>query len=164
MIKKAFILCLAVLFVLLAGCSLNAQTANTDVDYGTPTTLYTKGQTAKLGYCEITVDDFSVTKDPQKGKEPKAGNEFAVVSLTIKNDGQDSYAYSQDNFTLDISQLKQSVSAVLSDTDYFAGNLEPQKSVQGSIAFEIPEKDTLLLLMFRDLSPNHSGLAQFRLK
>lgn len=107
---------------------------------------------------EIVMGDYILTVDKTKksaGTEfdkPKKGNEFLIISVTIKNNGEDEINYNPYDFTVQNGNGQVNditFTMVDSDTALSSGKLIAGGSVSGTLAFEVPKDDKKLLLRYQ---------------
>jgi hypothetical protein len=84
--------------------------------------------------------------------KPKAGKEFIIVTVLIKNGGTGTISYNPYDFKMRNSQGQQesqTFSTIDSDTALESGELAGGGTVQGTIIFEEPKGDTGLILVYQ---------------
>lgn len=107
---------------------------------------------------EIAMGDYVLTVDKVKrssGTEydkPKKGKEFLIVTVTLKNNGEDEFDYNPYNFSVQDSNgtvTDITFTTVDSDTSMESGSLVSGGKVSGTLAFEVPKKDKKLMLRYQ---------------
>lgn len=100
---------------------------------------YKVADVVKLGDREFVVN--SVRRANALGySTPKAGKEFVVVNVTIRNLGTDEVSYNPFDFKMQDANGAQESSAFASlDDSLSSGTLAPNGKVTGSMPFEVPE-------------------------
>lgn len=107
---------------------------------------------------EITMGEYVLTVDKVKqssGTEydkPKKGSEYLIVSVTIKNNGEDEISYNPYNFSVQNGEGQVNdiaFTTVNTDTSLSSGELVGGGSVSGTLAFEVPKNDKKLLLRYQ---------------
>ncbi len=107
---------------------------------------------------EIIMGDYILTVDKtenSKGTDydkPKKGNEFLVISVTIKNNGDDEIYYNPYDFSVQNGNGQVNditFTSIDSDTALNSGKLIAGGSVSGTLAFEVPKNDNNLLLRYQ---------------
>lgn len=125
-------------------------------------TIYSIGETARVGDLSITVN--SITRNFSTGNRfdtPDDGMEYVKVNLTIANNSKNRADYSPFDFELengdgDIHDYATS----LQDDHLGSGSLAADGRKTGSLVFEVPAKDTRLTLHYDNYS---YGEASFKL-
>ena len=104
------------------------------------------GDVTKLGDREFTVN--SVRRSGAFSyNTPKAGKEFVIVNVTIKNLGEDEVSYNPFDFKVqDANGAQESQTFASLDDSLSSGTLAPQGKVTGSIPFEVPIGDDAKLI------------------
>lgn len=107
---------------------------------------------------EIVMGDYVLTVDNTKksaGSEfdkPKKGNQFLIISVTIKNNGEEEISYNPYDFTVQNGNGQVNditFTTVNTDTALDYGKLIAGGSVSGTLAFEVPKDDKNLLLRYQ---------------
>lgn len=114
--------------------------------------VYAVGEEAILSNGSVTVTKVEKSQGTQYDK-PKAGKEFVIVHVTIKNKGKSNLSYNPYDFKVQNSQgqqEEQTISLVDQDTQLNSGELAASGSVSGTIVFEEPTSDTGLILIYQD--------------
>ncbi len=114
--------------------------------------IYNVGEEAILGKGSVTVTKIEKSKGSSFDK-PKAGKEFVIIHVTIKNKGTSNLSYNPYYFKLQNSQGQQeniTLSTENNDTALNHGELIENGSVSGTIIFEEPINDSNLTLVYQD--------------
>lgn len=107
---------------------------------------------------EIVMGDYVLTVDKTEKSsgsdydKPKKGNEFLIISVTIKNNGEEEISYNPYDFTVQNGNGQVNditFTTVDSDTALNSGKLIAGGSVSGTLAFEVPKGDKNLLLRYQ---------------
>lgn len=100
---------------------------------------YKVADVVKLGDREFVVN--SVRRANALGySTPKAGKEFVVVNVTIRNLGADEVSYNPFDFKMqDANGAQESSTFASLDDSLSSGTLAPNGKVTGSMPFEVPE-------------------------
>lgn len=148
MVKKIFI-GLGILFVIIviigmaSGGSKTEPTktgeSNNNSQAESRPTEYKVADVIKLGDREFIVN--SVRRAKALGySTPKAGKEYIVVNVTIRNLGKDEVSYNPFDFKVqDANGAQESTTFATLDDSLNSGTLAPNGKVIGSMPFEIPE-------------------------
>ena len=85
--------------------------------------------------------------------QPKAGDSYAAVRLTITNNGTQPYEYNPFYFVLEgvddhIRYKPDALDSNIYNTQLDTGTLAPGQSVSGDIAFEVPGSETRFNLLW----------------
>jgi Telomeric repeat-binding factor 2. len=113
---------------------------------------YKVGDVGQLGGCNVQVSKVQKSSGSEFEK-PKTGNEFVIVTVNIKNSGNDKISYNPLYFTMKNSKGQienQIISTIDTDTALSSGDLAPGGLVSGTIVFEQPKGDTGLELIFEE--------------
>jgi hypothetical protein len=108
------------------------------------------GDTIQLGDDKVTVTKVDKSAGDDMNK-PKQGNEFVIVSVTIENDGKNTIDYNPLDFKIKNSQgniTDETFTTINSDTALNSGQLSAGGKVSGTLAFEAPQNDPKLQLIF----------------
>ncbi len=111
---------------------------------------YIIGEEVKLGETTIVVNSVEKSAGTEWDK-PKSGNEYVIVSVTIRNVGQQEIFYNPYNFSMINSQgqiTDMAFTTVDSDTALSSGSLASGGTVSGTISFEQPIEDSNLVLKY----------------
>ena len=87
-------------------------------------------------------------------KKPKEGNEFVVITLSLKNKNDEKVTYSYQNWKMTNSKLELSgrIFVPISDTvALYSGSLVVGGQKTGSLVFEQPINDPELIIHFYEL-------------
>ncbi|AWZ48473.1 DUF4352 domain-containing protein [Clostridiaceae bacterium 14S0207] len=82
-------------------------------------------------------------------EKPKSGKEFVIVTVKIENKGKDKVHYNPFDFKMQNSKGQiedEGLITIDSDTALNDGELAPNGEVEGTLAFEQPKNDKLILL------------------
>ncbi|MBS5951182.1 MAG: DUF4352 domain-containing protein [Clostridium sp.] len=113
--------------------------------------FYSVGEEVKLGDNILIINSVEKSNGSEWDK-PKDGNEFVIVSVTIKNGGSSEISYNPFDFKMQNSQgqiTDQAFTTINNDTSLSSGKLAAGGSVSGSIAFEQPTGDSALVLKYK---------------
>lgn len=104
------------------------------------------GDVTKLGDREFTVN--SVRRSKAFGyNTPKAGKEYVIVNVTIRNLGKDEVSYNPFDFKVqDANGAQESSTFASLDDSLSSGTLAPEGKVTGSMPFEVPVGDEAKLI------------------
>lgn len=104
------------------------------------------GDVTKLGAREFTVN--SVRRSEAMGYvTPKAGKEYVIVNVTIRNLGNDEVSYNPYDFKVqDANGAQESITFAPLDDSLNSGTLAPAGKVTGSMPFEVPVGDEAKLI------------------
>ena len=112
---------------------------------------YAIGDEVKLGGTVVVVN--SVEKSTgSEWDQPKSGNEYVIVTVTIKNRGDEQISYNPYDFSMQNSQgqiTDTAFTTIDSDTALSSGNLASGGVVSGTISFEQPIDDPNLVLKYQ---------------
>jgi len=99
---------------------------------------YKVADVVKLGDREFVVN--SVRRAKSLGySTPKAGKEYVVVNVTIRNLGKDEVSYNPFDFKAqDANGAQESTTFATLDDSLSSGTLAPNGKVTGSMPFEVP--------------------------
>lgn len=102
---------------------------------------YKTGDVVKLGERQFTVN--SVKRQKSIGySTAKTGKEYAIVNVTIQNQGKDEVSFNTFDFKIqDVNgaQTSADASSYSLEDSLNSGTLAPNGKITGSLAFEIPE-------------------------
>ena len=108
--------------------------------------------------------DYKVVKiETSKGnnyKSPKAGHQFLIVTVYIKNNTGKKVPYSYENWTMSNSkgeEKKRIFSSINVDTALYSGELVIGGIKTGSMVFEQPINDPKLKMNFYELKKDEDG-------
>ena len=93
-------------------------------------------------------------------KSPKAGNQFLIVNIYIKNKGKEKVPYSYQNWTMSNSKNEEEqriFTSINVDTALYSGELVRGGVKTGSIVFEQPINDPKLKMNFYELKKDEDG-------
>ena len=114
---------------------------------------YAIGEAAAYQGLEITLTKVE-TSEGTKFSKPKAGQEFVIATVQIRNTGSETVSYNPLYFKMKNSQgqiTRYTITAVNMDTYLSSGDLAPGGSVSGTVAFEEPLGDENLTLQYQDI-------------
>lgn len=162
---------------LLSGCSSSSadtakvisNTSSTSPSSASSTaakSIYNVGQTVKVSDSEMTVTKVERSNGSDYDKPQKDGDEFVIVTVSIKNDGKDKLSYNPFYFKVQNSQGQITGSAITStnqSTALNSGDLAPGGSISGTIVFEEPKGDAGLVLQYQDNVFANGTKLQFKL-
>ena len=113
--------------------------------------FYSVGEEVKSGDNILIINSVEKSNGSEWDK-PKDGNEFVIVSVTIKNGGSSEISYNPFDYKMQNSQgqiTDQAFTTINNDTSLSSGKLAAGGSVSGSIAFEQPTGDSGLVLKYK---------------
>ena len=122
--------------------SQNAQSEKKDI--------FSVGESVELDGAIVTVNSVKRSSGSEWDK-PKAGHEYIIIKVTIKNSGNTNLSYNPYDFTMQNSQgtiTDNAFTIIDSDTQLNSGELVPGGQVSGTIAFEQPVNDNGLVLIY----------------
>lgn len=100
----------------------SSSTSSSDEDTTTPKEV-SLGQTVTVKNVDYTFKDFKTLPGDNDLNNPGAGNEYAIVSVTMKNNGSNVYAYSSASFKFTSNGVSNdNINAV---SDDYVGNQLP---------------------------------------
>lgn len=108
---------------------------------------YSIGETIKLGDHRLTVTDVKKSSGGEFDK-PKQGHEYILVSVNIYNGGKEDISYNPFDFEMRNSQgniTRAVLSTINQNTQLSAGQLAPNGQVTGTVVFEQPIGEKLIL-------------------
>jgi hypothetical protein len=132
--------------------SSNSQTQTNNSKENTPTATEKKDVTPKVGDVTKLGDrEFIVNSVRRSGafdyNTPKAGKEYVIVNVTIRNLGKDEIDYNPYDFKVqDANGAQESETFAILDDSLNSGTLAAGGKVTGSIPFEVPIGDKALLI------------------
>lgn len=104
------------------------------------------GDVTKLGDREFIVNSVR-RSEGFKYNTPKAGKEYVIVNVTIKNLGKDEVSYNPFDFKVqDANGAQESETFASLDDSLRSGSLAPGGKVTGSIPFQVPNGDKATLI------------------
>lgn len=108
--------------------------------------------------------DYKIVKiETSKGnnyKSPKAGHQFLIVTVYIKNNSKGKAAYSYENWTMSNSkgeEKKRIFTSINVDTALYSGELVVGGIKTGSMVFEQPINDQKLKMNYYELKKDKDG-------
>lgn len=102
---------------------------------------YKTGDVVKLGERQFTVNSVKRQKNISYSTA-KSGKEYAIVNVTIQNQGTDEVSFNTFDFKIqDVNgaQTSADASSYSLEDSLNSGSLAPNGKITGSLAFEIPE-------------------------
>ena len=134
--------------------SVNDPETNTGNESQTAKTEFNQDETVLLDGVEYQVTNVTKTKgsDFDSAKE---GYEYVVVTVKITNNSEEKISYNPLYWKMENSmgqEESQAFTIVDSDTSLNSGDLNPDGTVEGTIAFEQPEGDQGLKLNYYGLN------------
>jgi hypothetical protein len=122
-----------------------------------------KTQTGKLGEQvnwqdkTLTVNAVAPYTSGSRTLQPKSGNKFISIDVSLRNDSQEAFGYNVVDFTLHDDKDYEYPNAATDHEQYFTfGTLQPGQTTRGFITYEIPATNTptevVYTLDFIDLS------------
>ena len=129
-------------------------------------TEFKVGDTASFDDKSITVKE--VQRNYQTGiqfAQPESSKEFVLVTVEITNNGKTAMDYNTFEFKLqDTNGVQQSESfTALSEGKLNSGSLAPGGRVTGKLAYEVPQGDAGLKLLYQSFSFFDNKAATFNL-
>jgi hypothetical protein len=108
------------------------------------------GEAAELGDRVLTVNEVTGYASPNQFRRPAQGNEYIRVYITLRNTGNQPFSYSPLNFKVQDSNGVQKNYETFSEMPYRFenGSLAPDGQVEGNLAFEVPQGDNNLRLIY----------------
>lgn len=165
------LVCVSLAVSMFAGCSSGANDKATKVSSQSATSsvaakdqIFKVGDTIKVDNAELTVTKVSKSDGSDYDKPQKDGDEFVIVSVTIKNTGNDKVAYNPMYFKMKNSQgqiTDEAFTTVNQSTLLQSGDLSAGGNVSGDIDFEESKGDSGLILQY--LNTLGSTVAQIKL-
>lgn len=134
----------------MAASNGNSQPLSETVSSEADTNIFKVGETAKYNDTELTVTKVSKVKRGEFSI-PKDGNEFVVVMVKYKNNGERNISYNPFDFRMKNSkgQITSFDLAVdVTKNQLESGELAPGGEVEGDIVFEEPKGDKGLILQY----------------
>ena len=156
--NKKILAALLTLLLCTIGCTQNPQPGltatpsqtGTAAPTGNEKTEYLLGDIVQLGNRQVQVTE--IKKSPgSEFEKPNAGQEYVIVSVNIKNVGNDNASYNPYDFKMQnsLGQITDTVfSTINSDTALSSGELTAGGLVSGTLLFEEPKDDTGLKLLY----------------
>lgn len=132
--------------------STQTSTTNTNNSESTKASDQTEELTPKVGDVTKLGDrEFIVDSVKRSGafnyNTPKAGKEYVIVTVTIKNLGSDEVTYNPYDFKVqDAKGAQESLTFATLDDSLSSGTLAPKGTVTGSIPFEVTIGDQAKLI------------------
>ena len=109
------------------------------------------GETAELRDRTLLVNEVQHGYPPRRGQRLEPGNELLRVYITLKNTGNQPINYNPLDFKVQDSNGVQKNYEGMSDLPYRLeyGSLAPDGTVEGNLAFEVPQGDNNLQLVYQ---------------
>ncbi len=162
-----FILLLSVLFVKFI-IDISKETAiesSTSDGIKETSKIYTIGETASSNGINLTVLSVKTSLGTDS-EAPKTGYLYYIVTVKIKNTNKENITFHPNDFSILNSSgqiLYYSELAINKDTALSSGELVSNGEVTGSIAFEEPQSDKLLLQYYEYKSESYNLLLQVKI-
>lgn len=130
-------------------------------------TEFAVGETATFDDKSITVTE--VQRNYSTGNQfaqPESGKEFVLVTVAITNNSKNSMDYNTYEFKLqDSNGVQQSESfSALSEGKLNSGSLAAGGKVTGKVAYEVPQDDAGLKLLYQSFSFFDNKVVTFKLQ
>lgn len=112
--------------------------------------VFSVGEAVQLGDNVLTVTNVERSTGSQFDK-PQEGKEYVIVTVKIDNAGDKNITYNPFDFKMANSQgqiVDQAFTIINTDTALQSGELAPNGSVSGTLAFEQPANDPALQLQY----------------
>jgi hypothetical protein len=110
------------------------------------------GDVVALGNINLTVSKI-VRSNGSEYEKPKAGNEFVIIYVKIKNIDKGTVSYNPFYFKLQNSKgqvTDTAITIINTDTALSSGDLITNGEIEGSVVFEAPKGDKGLILRYED--------------
>ncbi len=118
----------------------------------------TVGETAELRDRTLIVNEVErdYFPDSRSARNPKAGNEFIRVYITLMNTGNVEFPYNLKKFEIQDSNGVQHTGESLSELPYRieTGDLAPGGTLEGNIVFQIPQGDSGIGMVYEPFERN----------
>ena len=108
------------------------------------------GETAKYNDVELTVTKVVKSKGGEFDN-PKSGDEYVVVTVKYKNDGEENISYNPYDFKIKNSKgqiTSGTFASSVTKNELNSGALAPGGEVEGDVIFEAPKGDNGLVLQY----------------
>lgn len=125
------------------------------------------GETASFDSKSITVKEVQRNYDTgNQFSRPESGKEFVLITVEIANNSSSSMDYNTFEFKLqDSNGVQQSESfTAISDGKLNSGSLAPSGKVTGKLAYEAPQDDSGLKLLYQSYSFFSNKVITFNLQ
>lgn len=112
--------------------------------------VFSVGEAVQLGDNVLTVTNVEKSNGSEFDK-PQEGKEYVIVTVKIDNTGNKNISYNPFDFKMANSQgqiVDQAFTIINTDTSLQSGELAPNGSVSGTLAFEQPANDPALQLQY----------------
>ena len=109
---------------------------------------YKVGDLVKLGDRQFTVNSVKRQKNISYSTA-KTGKEYAIVNVTIQNQGKDEVSFNTFDFKIQDmngAQTSADASSYSLEDSLNSGTLAPNGKITGSLAFEVPESTDAKLI------------------
>jgi hypothetical protein len=108
------------------------------------------GERATLDDRTLVVNEVEGYAPPNQSRRPQQGNEYIRVYLTLRNTGDQPINYNPFDFKVQDSNGVQKNEETFSEMPYRleSGSLAPEGTVEGNLAFEVPQGDNNLRLIY----------------
>lgn len=116
-------------------------------------TNYAVGETVDIDERKITVSEVQRNFDTgNQFAQPESGKEFVVVTISIENGSDNEMTYGTYDFKMQDSNGVQQMEAItaISEGKLNSGSLAAGGKVSGKLAYEVPQGDTGLKLLFEN--------------
>src|SRR5215207_4514346 len=108
------------------------------------------GETAELQDRSLVVNEVQHGYPPPRQIRMEPGNELLRVYVTLRNTSDQEFSYNPLNFKVQDSNGVQESRQVIPDLPYRIepGSLAPDGTMEGNLAFEVPQGDSNLQLIY----------------
>ena len=97
----------------------------------------------------VTVNSFSVVKSKDQYEQPKEGNQYVLVDVTVKNpSGQEQEVYGSASFTFRDDTGQEYDNTYIDDYKEPSGKIEQNNQIKGQFVYEVPKSKTKFTLAF----------------
>jgi len=109
------------------------------------------GETAELQDRDLVVNEVQHGYPPRRGQRLEPGTELIRLYITLRNTGNQPINYNPLDFKVQDSNGVQKNYEGMSDLPYRLeyGSLAPDGTVEGNLAFEVPQGDNNLQLVYQ---------------
>jgi hypothetical protein len=145
----------------------NTGTNNSDSQKAEEKTEFKIGETATFDDKSITVTDIRRNYDTgNQFAKPESGKEFVIVTVNIVNNSNSSLDYNTFEFKMqDSSGVQQNEAfTALSEGKLNSGSLAKGGKVTGKLAYEVPQGDAGLKLLYQNFSFFDNKAITFKLQ
>lgn len=164
----------AIVMIAVASSAINelvkSDGANTNTSQGDQAEVkseYAIGETATFDGKTITVTNVQRNFDTgNQFAQPETGKEFVVVTVDIANSSDSTLDYNAFEFKMQDSNGVQQTESImaLSEGKLNSGSLAKGGTVTGKLAYEVPQGDTGLKLLYQSLSLFNNEAIAFKLQ